>query len=661
MIRGFLLALVLPAAAEKLDGGLPGGFLELGSGARAMGMGRAFGAVADGPESLFWNPGGLGLPFKTAASLTRMTLYEGASLDELSVAHAFDRPFGLGFSVLSFSNGGLTRRDAANNDVGSFDDTRRAYILGWGLQPLSWLSFGAAHKLVTRKLADQSSSAMDADVGAAVRWRRLRAGLQTRNVMGAALGRDGGSDALARSYHLGAGYAPLEPLLATAELVSSSGKTDLRAGLEYALFQRVAFRAGWDGVAPTFGAGVLHRGFGLDYGVSQHSALGLSHRMTLRAGWGAPAEAKLAARARWRSDVAAWWTESRERSAARREQRRKAGEYISAGRRALDAGDYREANSYANLALHMDPASRAARELLERSAVASVSRELSAPAAAAAASSGTAPGAPELDELPAYRTRRRDALAVIIGVERYRDLIGADHAARDARAVAKYVERALGVPGENIVVRENERATLADVRSYLEGWLKEKAKPDSEVFIYFSGHGTPDPATGHGYIVPYDASPASIKEAGYSLRRLYETLGALPVKRALVVLDACFSGAGGPRTVLAKGTRPIVPIIEDPVLASGKIAVLSAASGSQISGTYQEKGHGLLTYYLLRGLQGEADADRDRKLSLVELYGYLLPKVVVEARRAYREQEPKLLPPVDVADPWRDEPLALLP
>lgn len=265
----------------------------------------------------------------------------------------------------------------------------------------------------------------------------------------------------------------------------------------------------------------------------------------------------------------------------------------------------------------------------------------------------------ELENIPDYATKRQNAYAVIIGIEKYRDLVSAEYAGRDAQLVKKYFEKALGIPPEHILMRENDRASLGDLRSYFESWLRSKVTADSEVFVYYSGHGTPNPQSGQSFIVPYDALPETLQDAGYSLKRLYAVLGELPIKRALVILDSCFSGAGGPRTVLAQGVRPVIPVAEDEALASGKVAVISAASGTQISGTHRAARHGLLTYYMIKGLRGEA-AKKDGSISLIDLYGYLLPKVVVDARNSHREQEPKLLPPASVGDPWAGEALATL-
>ncbi len=110
----------------------------------------------------------------------------------------------------------------------------------------------------------------------------------------------------------------------------------------------------------------------------------------------------------------------------------------------------------------------------------------------------------------------------------------------------------------------------------------------------------------------------------------------------LVVLDSCFSGAGG-RSVIAKGMRPIVLSVENPLLAEGKTVVLGASAGEQVAHTYEEQRHGLLTYFFLKGLRGEGDRNGDGAIELVELYSYLRPNVMRTARREFNhDQVPQL-------------------
>ena len=206
----------------------------------------------------------------------------------------------------------------------------------------------------------------------------------------------------------------------------------------------------------------------------------------------------------------------------------------------------------------------------------------------------------EVDQVPILISgqSKPKSHAVIIGVETYREnLPKADYAAHDAKIMAKYLIHTLGFPEENVVVLLNNRATRADFHKYLEGWLPNRVEPNDSVFIYFSGHGAPNVKSGEAYMVPYDGDPLYIDKTGYPLQLLYDHMNRLSAKEVLVVLDSCFSGAGG-RSVIAKGMRPLVLSVENPILTEGKTIVLGASAAEQVSNTYQKKNHGLLTYFL---------------------------------------------------------------
>jgi hypothetical protein len=240
----------------------------------------------------------------------------------------------------------------------------------------------------------------------------------------------------------------------------------------------------------------------------------------------------------------------------------------------------------------------------------------------------------DVDDLPAARPESKRRHAVVIGVERYREnLPKADFAAGDARLAAEYFKRVLGVPEQNIAVLIDERAAKSDFEKYFERWLPNRVEAGDEVFVYFSGHGSPNPAKGDAYLVPYDGDPTYIDQTGYPLKRLYEQLSKLPAKSVTVAMDSCFSGAGG-RSVLAKGARPLVTVSTVEALPAG-ITVLSASAGDQISNSYQEKGHGLFTYFLLKGL-------KERGADIKGVFEYLKPEVARTARRELNsDQDPQ--------------------
>jgi len=246
----------------------------------------------------------------------------------------------------------------------------------------------------------------------------------------------------------------------------------------------------------------------------------------------------------------------------------------------------------------------------------------------------------DVDELLVTQVKpNKNAYAIVIGVEKYRQkLPKADYAENDARVMAEYLTKAMGYPEENVVTLLNDHASNVDLAKYIEKWLPNNVEPDGTVFVYFSGHGAPNPKTGDAYLVPYDGDPSFIDQTGYSLQRMYDALGKLKAKEIIVALDSCFSGAGG-RSVIAKGARPLVMNMDKKVFHSDRIAVLSAASGSQISSTYEEKGHGLFTYFLLKGI-------KEGNAQLGTLYNYLKPQVERIARKTYNnEQTPGLIAP----------------
>lgn len=274
--------------------------------------------------------------------------------------------------------------------------------------------------------------------------------------------------------------------------------------------------------------------------------------------------------------------------------------------------------------------------------------------AVAASASSTVFGGAELARIdaelapPASTVKPKDhAYAVIVGVEDYRDLPRVDYAKRDAEMVKAYLTKSLGYRDQNIVMLLNNRVTRADLEARFEKWLPKQVgeNKEAEVFVYYGGHGAPDPNTNQAFLVPYNGDPGYLETTSYPLTRLYETLGKLPAKNITVVMDSCFSGAGG-RSVIQKGARPMLISVENPLIAAQNMVVFSAAAGNQISNAMPERRHGLFTYYFLKGLQGEADANKDGGVDVEELYAYMKPKVETEARRMNAEQSPQLLPGV---------------
>lgn len=268
------------------------------------------------------------------------------------------------------------------------------------------------------------------------------------------------------------------------------------------------------------------------------------------------------------------------------------------------------------------------------------------PAAAGTFGSDLLQGIPRVAENP-------HAVAVIIGNSQYQGVIPAvEFAANDAAVMREYAKNALGIREGNIFMLTNAtRSNLVQVlgdRGNPRGRLANAVRRGvTEVFVFYSGHGAPDPDEKKAYIMPIDSDASLLSLTGYSLDVMYENLAAIGAKHVTVVIDACFSGATGGGQMLVQGASPIGIQVTDPAqrFQGGSATIIAASEGQQLANWYNEKRHGMLTYFFLKGLQGGADTSGDGTVSVDEMRAFLTDPngLPYEARRVHgRDQMPQI-------------------
>lgn len=241
--------------------------------------------------------------------------------------------------------------------------------------------------------------------------------------------------------------------------------------------------------------------------------------------------------------------------------------------------------------------------------------------------------------LPKTFANNPDAVAVIIGNRDYvnADVPAVDFALQDALSMKRYLMEVFGYDENNIILLLN--ASQADFNGTFGTLQSEKArlynlvkKDKSDVFVYYSGHGAPDIQENAGYFVPVDCDPSLVKFNGYSMNTFYQNLSKLPYRSLTVVIDACFSGSSDKGTLLAQTSLARIKS-ETGKLNDPNAVVLTAATGDQVASWYPDQYHSLFTYYFLKALQGAANVDRNKELTLEELRIYLDEEVPYMARR----------------------------
>lgn len=202
--------------------------------------------------------------------------------------------------------------------------------------------------------------------------------------------------------------------------------------------------------------------------------------------------------------------------------------------------------------------------------------------------------------IPVTSRKADKTVALVIANEDYKNVTNVASALNDGETFAEYCKKTLGVPENNVILREN--VTYAEMIGALEQLRQYvNALGDNvDIIFYYAGHGFPDEGNKDAYLLPVDGDGTSTATA-YPLKKLYSNLSAMGADNVMAFLDACFSGATREGGMLAEARG--VALKPKPVSAEGNMFVLSAASDQETALPYTEKNHGLFTYYLLKKIQ----------------------------------------------------------
>jgi hypothetical protein len=223
-----------------------------------------------------------------------------------------------------------------------------------------------------------------------------------------------------------------------------------------------------------------------------------------------------------------------------------------------------------------------------------------------------------------------DAIAVVIGNQNYtsKDIPPVKYANNDASAVKNYLIETLGYKDGNIIFESDTTKAKLEMIFGTEknhrGMLYNYIKPErSDVFIYYSGHGSPDPQTNQAYLVPIDCNPVMMDLTAYPLDVLYGNLPKIEAKSVTVVLDACFSGGTNTGKFLVQNASPALIKINKPVIAQNNLTIFTSAKSNQVSSWYPEKQHSMFTYFFLTAVTGSADFNQDKQITYQEIYDFV--------------------------------------
>jgi hypothetical protein len=250
-----------------------------------------------------------------------------------------------------------------------------------------------------------------------------------------------------------------------------------------------------------------------------------------------------------------------------------------------------------------------------------------------------------------------DQYALIIGVTGYPNFRDSDRlhfADHDAQSFAELL--ATGAAGQflpaNIHLLLNDHAKRVDIYHEMAS-IGSRASNADLVYVFFAGHGMLD-SSGRAYFMPYDADPTDPGALGIRADTFFGDLKErITARQMIFFIDACHAAAGySPSGSATRSAGNIIPGLQQfwqsqfAGLQELNMAFLSASS-NELSLEDESLKHGVFTWYLLKGLKGDADPRQTGKVTAGALKRYLADRVEEYASHKSAHQTPTVSPTFD--------------
>lgn len=196
----------------------------------------------------------------------------------------------------------------------------------------------------------------------------------------------------------------------------------------------------------------------------------------------------------------------------------------------------------------------------------------------------------------------------------------------DARKFYAYLRSDAGgrIPSNQIRYLVNNAASKKQIISAL-NYMFSFARREDKVIFYFSGHGDV------GAFIPYDFDQSQPSMLFHDeVKRIFKNCRA---QTKICIADACYSGS------ITK--KQISKFKAAPGLKSGAsdVVILMSSRNNETSIESGSLGQGLFSFFLLKGLNGQADSNRDRNISVKELFVFVHHNVSTMASRRFRASQ----------------------
>ncbi len=245
------------------------------------------------------------------------------------------------------------------------------------------------------------------------------------------------------------------------------------------------------------------------------------------------------------------------------------------------------------------------------------------------------------DDIPFEK--RGTYYALIIAVGKYRDpkINSLTYAENDARGLYKILtdSRSGLFDPANVTVLINEKATEKNIKFKFDDMVMKAKQKEDLFFVFYAGHGFTYPNGSDTYWLSYDTVVGNedgnrIKSTAFSNLTLATKIADINANTMIFFIDACFSSGMVKKSSDIRGLETF--------LGTGKdYAIITSSQAEQKSIESPRLKHGLFSYFLIKGLSGEADGNSDGFVDIEELWTFINSNVSKHAKLMGASQTPR--------------------
>ena len=227
------------------------------------------------------------------------------------------------------------------------------------------------------------------------------------------------------------------------------------------------------------------------------------------------------------------------------------------------------------------------------------------------------------------------AWALIIGISQYSKLPGGQQlqdAENDARAFANVLQQSSGFDLQNIWLLAGAGATQTSIKTALGSWLPRQSTEQDTVYIFFSGHSIVDREFGSSYWMAYDSDPKNIDATAISVDDLKRALsGRIKAKRVFLIADCVHRDFFDPESTGPADVAALEKSFADLARSRPGLTCLFASGPGEFSREGRRwKDLGVFTKFVVDGMAGQADRNKDGVITDEELFDFLAERIPQE-------------------------------